>query len=143
MRTIKFRGWDIKESQWVKADFFVGSEGFIMWSDESIMQYPEAVIVQQYTGLKDKNGKEIFEGDILNVPISSKCERKDCSYINQDEHGNKTYINCDPKSAYVEYRKQGYIFVRKEYDKPFWVCYEDIKKYEIIGNIHENPELLK
>ena len=72
MREIHFRAWHKKIKDWVLAtNFLIDGIGFYYWEglgcktkmlneDES-----EDIILSQFTGLKDKNGKEIFEGDIL------------------------------------------------------------------------------
>ena len=77
-------------------------------------------IIMQYTGLKDKNGKEIFEGDILE------------HYVNfgpgGDQPGYKTAIELTGFGVNVQH----------------WMFEEVNKQFmpEIIGNIYENPELL-
>ena len=62
MREIKFRAWDNKQNK-------MRNDGFSIYYDGSI-QFADSIeskdfILMQYTGLKDKNGKEIYEGDIL------------------------------------------------------------------------------
>lgn len=78
---------------------------------------PESV--GQYTGLKDKNGKRIFEGDIVTF---------------------KTSV-CTFKPCVIEYSNTYARFVARIEDR----CYpmDDAFVYEIIGNIHDNPELLQ
>lgn len=78
-------------------------------------------IVEQYTGLKDKNSKEIYEGDIVRQEI-------DCG-----DSGDKTIIG---RVTYVE--EEAGFFVCTKNDNYYFE-----RQLEIIGNIHENPELLE
>lgn len=81
----------------------------------------------QYTGLTDKNNKRIFEGDIV---VCSQAIQG--NFI--DEHVETGYVEMK-HGAFGLHRKQGYY-------RPFKDWLEDYE-YEVIGNIHDNPELLK
>ena len=122
-REIKFRAWN--GSMLYKASL-LDEHGYAYenWRDYEDGT-PKSNILMQYTGVKDKNGKEIYEGDIL---------------TNGRKHTQKMHL----QAFKVHYRD----------DLPGTVCINDqpiywdgqkieIDKLEVIGNIYENPELLK
>lgn len=90
-------------------------------------------ILMQFTGLKDKNGKKIFEGDIiLSYPRN---EPGDSGHMN----GKRKFNVCH--SGYTWYLHDGKSDITKGLGIPAWNFNGAIN--EIIGNIFENPELLK
>jgi uncharacterized phage protein (TIGR01671 family) len=121
VRTIKFRIYNTKKK--------------VMYPPASIWKmnlwgsfFPEDYQLMEYTGLKDKNGKEIYEGDII------KCG---CDFT--DEYDWIGIVKFDLGSFYVADRKgKG----RAIY---YWSTetFGDINVREVIGNIYENPELVK
>lgn len=114
MREIKFRAWDKKNKVMFKIFDNVSRE------DWYLPQWKESHEVMQFTGLHDKNGKEIYEGDIVLFSTS----------WNQTEyHKNKFGIK-----RVVEFAKGSFSYC---------MVYGDMDVVEVIGNIYENPELLK
>ena len=111
MREIKFRAWD---THWRKMDF-----GRV----DLLLRTKDDSKVMQYTGLKDKNGVEIFEGDVCKYKNSSPSCPDTIFAISWD---NKQTRFCETYSTYIG-------------DGSF-LCSD---KLEIIGNIYQNPELLK
>jgi uncharacterized phage protein (TIGR01671 family) len=79
---------------------------------------------QQYTGLKDKNGKEIYEGDIITC-----CLEWDAMYPELE-----TII------GYVKYVNAAFCLDQGDV---FKIALMELTEFEIIGNIHQNPELLE
>ena len=141
MRDIKFRAWSGK--QMFGHDSFDGLawKSFRNEFDRPIpfdfgwdeREFYEDYVLMQYSGLKDKNGKEIYEGDILaNESYKYPIEVKHGKYICSSDEG---------------YEDESYGFYGKS-KNPGRAGYFDVNPLnfewiEIIGNIHENPELLK
>ena len=124
MREILFRGKRTDNGEWIYGDIF-RHDGVIsyIWqhpADGSMLCYNlDPSTIGQYTGLKDKNGKKVFEGDIV---------RK----TNEGRH---------PKIFIANIRTCFYTN-EEVYYSPFDHFTESCE-YEIIGNIHDNPELLE
>ena len=110
---LKFRAWDKKIKK------FIDISGLKI---SNFSDYPRQFIVEQSTGLKDKNGKPIFEGDILQRMV-------------------QPYNQMGYKENY-EVKELGYYLPQGETYGIFCVNLWGTD-CEVIGNIHENPELLE
>ena len=129
MREILFRGKRVDNGEWVVGDSLVHSmykkgdvcigviEGLAIYS-----VIPESV--SEFTGLTDKNGKKIFEGDIV---TNDYCLEKDKTKNSIIEYGK---WNCSCCNGVFGWVSNGFVDFRDE----------DVI---VIGNIHDNPELLK
>ncbi|TEA91086.1 hypothetical protein TK35_04075 [Lacticaseibacillus paracasei] len=128
-REIKFRVWDHNTDTMMIPDNFEFCDGEICWIDAGREAGPKSgndgdpgqFEIMQYTGLKDKNGREIYEGDVLDIGLR-----------NQDGK---------PVIAPVSYETYAAGYVLDNGGNGIWQrLTEDC---EVIGNIFENPELLE
>jgi len=131
MREIKFRAWVNSYSHWHMTDeISISSDGVFFHAGQSNIANPDWKLVQ-YTGLKDKNGQEIYEGDVVkrvdDTPFRMENrELKFCTWFVEFKYAQWAFINTptSPATSYPAF-------------------YSNAKYMEIIGNIYENPELLE
>jgi uncharacterized phage protein (TIGR01671 family) len=137
MREIKFRAWDEARRYMITSDLdhIDFEKSIAYWYDVTADIDPEtgeqgtpyqihaesSVIPLQYTGLKDKNGKEIYGGDIVNCSFKLK--------DNEPQYFNAVPVEFDPVWGTTISPLDVYSLGR---------C----REIEVIGNIYENPELI-
>lgn len=135
VREIKFRAWDKgnkKMIEYVDRLTFGPNRLSPKFSVGNDICEEKNIILMQYTGLKDKNGREIYEGDILGVPNPTmRYEVKFGCFNNKEDFDN---IQCGV-GFYLE-DSMGSSSIQS-------LQFNENTTLEVIGNIYENPELLK
>lgn len=132
MREIKFRAWDKDLEEWIPEESIIINKGKpIAIMNQTDLPIQEALNkkgklinpnweLMQFTGLKDKNDKEIYEGDIIEFKKDGCTQEQGCGEICKD---------------FV-------IFSDGKFSINGWSWHE-AKWYIVIGNIYENPELME
>jgi uncharacterized phage protein (TIGR01671 family) len=130
MRKIEFRGKGINDGEWyygwlsiIDDDYYINHEEHISqgeWDssyDDYVGELVKPDTIGQYTGLTDKNGTKIFEGDIIKI----------------NEQYTRVVRYSEVKASFVTCNENEWVGYLKDYSKPV----------RVIGNIYDNSELLK
>ena len=129
MREIKFRGKDRNTGEWFYGNYYdkdtKGNTHICNQYKGSLVIAPETV--GQFTGLYDKNGKEIYDGDICRM------ETGRCS------HFVYMSVEWNMESAAFGFRLKGETYIGCSEAFRRWIAEGRV---EVIGNIHDNPELI-
>lgn len=126
MREIKFRIWHNDQILYITPEAelqlnFGMNDGWSLWEPYGEIATHREAELMQYTGLKDRNGKEIYEGDLFKL-----------------ENHWDTYQVSFKKGSYGIEGVSGSPFISFER-----ISREDYELSEVIGNIYENPELIE
>jgi hypothetical protein len=129
MREFKFRAWDAStKTMTIARDLIEWMDALAEaeWKARRVMTHVfKDWVFQQYTGRKDKNDKEIYEGDYIILPAGQQCEVR--------------YIDTAFICVALEPIPQGY---PKQYESWGWSPYS-LSRMEVMGNIYETPDLWK
>jgi len=133
-RVIKFRAWDKRKKQWVSVGFHIFGETTLFRLNESYclenrengegsLERMNDIEVTQFTGLTDKNGKDIYEGDILKLIDEYRGKGERPVYVIWEN---------------LQWMMQGTM----HYSHKDFIGNYCIDKMEVIGNLYENEKLL-
>ena len=154
MREIEFRGKHTHDNEWKYGylDYLNKDQSYVIHKGDGVRYFVDAETIGQYTGLKDKNGTKIFEGDIIRqreiTVLNDKHYEND---KDKQKHKQRLIKDCgaifDDDNTY----HQDTINVVECDDDRFYPFADDDSEWgtfnwnipiEVIGNIYDNPELL-
>lgn len=133
MNNLKFRAWDKKLKLLGDVSYIDFNSKKIIYHNGFVNYYVnfEDVEIMQSTGLKDKNGKEIFEGGIINCGYLFNGSPFDELDEYEEEKGVVKFVNC---GFNIKFKNDTNLFID---------IMESCEDIEVIGNIYENKELLR
>ena len=142
MREILFRAYDKTMKRYKPFD---GEHDTMLISHDGKVDYYnlqngsgfDEYILEQFTGLHDKNGVEIFEGDIFTSDYFKDCEKFEVVFRYGAFCGESNRTGLFPLGFTNDYHETG------DDDDDFYYPEDYTSHIQIIGNIHDNPELLK
>lgn len=124
-REIKFRAWDKIEEEFRPSDYIIiRGDGYIF--DRETQEELHEVILMQYTGLKDKNGKDVYEGDLIKFQEYWWGDNLEKADVGEVKWGDA----------------QWELYGKTKYQNTVWELVKNCSG-EVIGNVWETPELLK
>ena len=127
MREIKLRAWDNRLNKYI--DMFLGftiNDGVLEYL-EDVLNVKKQVIIEQYTGLKDKNGVAIYENDVVQVR----------SHLYKDHIGAIIWSQGTVSFCISDNTNKFNI------PRPLGIQMDGFLSYEVIGNVHQNANLLE
>ena len=134
MHKLMLRAWDKKNKFWLDPEhFYITGEGRGFTCEDSkgmfstVYRYmgTDRYTIEEYTGFTDKNGKEIYEGDIIKARLNTDTQYWFANFL----------VDWSEEAQAIRIYKQG--------QKLDVNCIRNYKDVEVIGNIHENPKLLE
>lgn len=148
MREILFRGKRTDNGEWVEGNY--NGKHIVQWEEKEVVEYPRNAIISiqtmidinpdtisQYTGLTDKNGQKIWVGDIVRYQF----DNDDCPFPNKHTEKiiGRIFFSDWRASFSVTAGRNGSDMMNNDLFK----YVRNGNRVEVIGNIYDNPELLK
>lgn len=132
-REIKFRIWDGEKLSYTTCPNKVSCDNgghtyLAFYTDKRLSPWKE-VVIQRFTGLKDKNGKEIYEGDIVRICVNDDPEDLQWELIPITFEWGSFWVGKETMAEFVTSQEEA--------------GWEQLFGLEVVGNIFENPELIK
>ena len=153
MKEIKFRAWNKKEKRmfdvlgisWYDEVIFESyADAGVGWYSREITHNISDCILMQYTGLKDKNGKEIYEGDIVKGKAPYSYYNREQIYVVKFGRVEIEAGECENVYENIVEAMEAEIigfYAESEFEEV--VSFVESADVEVIGNIYDNPELLE